>query len=132
MAIALFSPQASRARTDDTTNINDTASSQPNARAFRFRILSLDVVGEDENVVTRQYNLIRPNIVLRKVASTLGHFRARVSQPFSGLRRPSPYEVNLRCCPIIVANQHLVCVRQLLLCEPCATTTAHQFKDKND
>jgi hypothetical protein len=115
MAMACCSPRASRACTDDATDINDTAPSLPNGRAFRLRILSLDVLGEDEDVVTRQYNLVRPKAVLRKVASTLGHLGARVSQPFNGLRRPSPYEV-----PYAMLKDHLalasgVCIRQLLL-----------------
>ena len=94
MAFAALSPRSSRAPTDDTTNINDTASSRPNFRASHFRILSLDVMGEDEDVVTRQYNLVRPKALLRKVALTVSQFTARISQPFNGLRKPSPYEVS--------------------------------------
>jgi hypothetical protein len=94
MAFAALSPRSSRAPADDTTNINDSASSRPNARAFRFRIVSLDVMGEDEDVVTRQYNLVRPKALLQKVASTVSQFTARMSQPFNGLRKPSPYEVS--------------------------------------
>ena len=94
MAFAALSPRSSRAPADDTTNINDSASSRPNARAFHFRIVSLDVMGEDEDVVTRQYKLVRPKALLRKVVSTVGQLTARMSQPFNGLRKPSPYEVS--------------------------------------
>lgn len=92
MAIGCFSPRWCAARTDDATDNNGTAPSQPSARAFRFRNLSLDVLEEDdEDVVMRQYDLVRPKAMFRKVATMVGHFGTRVS---SSLRRPSPYEVN--------------------------------------
>jgi hypothetical protein len=125
MAFPALSSRSSRAPADDTTNINDSASSRPNARAFHFRILSLDVMGEDEDVVTRQYNLVRPKALLRKVASTVGQLTARMSQSFVGLRKPSPYEVSMRC-DLVVPPLLSYCVGQLMCmwrhCSSVATT----------